>query len=42
MDHSASVFLMDARGRFAGTIDYKESAEVALEKLRMLLAARGT
>jgi protein SCO1/2 len=42
MDHSASVFLMDARGRFAGTIDYKESAEVALAKLRMLLAARGT
>lgn len=41
MEHSASVFLMDARGRFAGTIDYKESAEVALAKLRMLLEVRG-
>jgi len=39
MDHSASVFLMDAGGRFAGTIDYKESEAVALEKLRLLLAA---
>ncbi|UZO94568.1 SCO1/SenC family protein (plasmid) [Roseomonas mucosa] len=39
MDHSASVFLLDAAGRFAGTIDNKEGQEVALEKLRML--ARG-
>jgi protein SCO1/2 len=37
MDHSASVFLLDARGRFAGTIDHEESAEVALQKLRLLL-----
>jgi protein SCO1/2 len=36
MDHSASVFLLDAEGRFAGTIDSKESRDVALEKLRML------
>lgn len=40
MDHSASMFLLDAAGRFAGTLDYKESAQVALEKLR-LLAGRG-
>ena len=40
MDHTASVLLLDAAGRFAGTIDYKESETVALEKLR-LLAGRG-
>lgn len=40
MDHSASVFLLDAAGRFAGTLDYKESEDVAVEKLRMLAAAR--
>ena len=37
MDHSASTFLLDAEGRFAGTVDYKESERVALEKLRMLM-----
>jgi protein SCO1/2 len=37
MDHAASVFLLDAEGRFAGTLDYKESERVALEKLRLLL-----
>jgi protein SCO1/2 len=39
MDHSASIFLLDAAGRFAGTVDYKESEAVALEKLRMLAGA---
>lgn len=38
MDHSASVFLLDREGRFAGTVDHKESEDVALEKLRMLAA----
>jgi protein SCO1/2 len=37
MDHSASVFLLDAEGRFAGTLDYKESERVALEKLQLLV-----
>lgn len=37
MDHSASIFLLDAAGRFAGTVDYKESERVALEKLQMLI-----
>lgn len=37
MDHSASIFLLDAEGRFAGTVDYKESERVALEKLRLLV-----
>jgi protein SCO1/2 len=36
MDHSASVFLLDEEGRFAGTVDHKESERVALEKLRLL------
>jgi protein SCO1/2 len=40
MDHSASVYLLDAAGRFAGTIDYKESEAVGLSKLRLLLAGR--
>ncbi len=40
MDHSASVFLLDAAGRFAGTVDNKESEQVAVEKLRLLLAPR--
>lgn len=40
MDHSASVFLLDAAGRFAGTIDREESRETALQKLRLLLAPR--
>jgi len=37
MDHSASVFLLDAAGRFAGTLDYEERRDVSLEKLRLLL-----
>jgi protein SCO1 len=41
MDHSASVFLLDAEGRFAGTLDHKETPEVALAKLRLLLGRAG-
>jgi protein SCO1/2 len=41
MDHSASVFLLDAMGRFAGTLDYEERQEVALEKLRLLVSRAG-
>jgi len=37
MDHSAMVYMMDARGRFVGTIDYHEARELALPKLRRLL-----
>ncbi len=37
MDHTASTFLLDARGRFSGTLDYKEPDEVAVQKLRLLL-----
>ncbi|CAN7256234.1 SCO family protein [Rhizobium sp. LjRoot254] len=38
MNHSASVFLLDGEGRFIGTIDYKESPDVAVQKLKNLIA----
>jgi protein SCO1/2 len=38
MDHTASVYLMDAAGRFHGTIAYEEQAGVRLDKLRRLLS----
>ncbi|MBO6755361.1 MAG: SCO family protein [Roseibium sp.] len=37
MDHSASVFLMNAENRFVGTIAYGEAEETALQKLRRLI-----
>ncbi|MBL0374451.1 SCO family protein [Rhizobium sp. KVB221] len=37
MDHSASVFLLDKEGRFAGTIAYGENPEVAVKKLQNLI-----
>ena len=37
MDHTASVYLMDAEGRFRSLIDYHEEQESALAKVRLLL-----
>lgn len=37
MDHTASVYLMDRTGNFAGTIAYEEDAQTRLAKLRNLL-----
>lgn len=37
MDHTASVFLLDAKGRFAGTISYGENPEIAQQKLEKLM-----
>jgi protein SCO1/2 len=37
MDHTASVFLLDASGAFQGTIAYREDQATALSKLRNLL-----
>ena len=37
MDHTASVFLLNAEGQFEGTIAYRESNDTALAKLRRLL-----
>ena len=38
MDHTASVFLLDDKGEFSGTIAYREDRATALGKLRNLLA----
>ncbi|QIB33469.1 SCO family protein [Ancylobacter pratisalsi] len=38
MDHTAVVYLMGPDGRFAGTLDLHETAEVQLGKLRRLVA----
>ncbi len=38
MDHSALVYLFDAKGSFAGTIAYQESEQSQLAKLKRLLA----
>jgi len=37
MDHTASVYLLDAETRFVGTISYSEDSDVALTKLRNLI-----
>lgn len=37
MNHTASVFLTDAEGRFFGTIAYGENADTAVAKLRRLI-----
>ncbi|MGY5807736.1 SCO family protein [Rhizobium sp. LEGMi198b] len=37
MDHTASVFLLDSAGRFAGTISYNENADIAVKKLQNLI-----
>ena len=37
MDHTASVFLLDGSGRFAGTIAYQEDPDIAVKKLENLI-----
>lgn len=37
MDHTATMLLLDARGRFRGTLDIHEKPEVAAEKVRRVL-----
>jgi len=39
MDHTASVILLDRNGRLKSTIDYKESKDVALKKLQLLIGS---
>ncbi|MGN8023558.1 SCO family protein [Phyllobacterium sp. 22229] len=39
MDHTASVMLLDRDARLKSTIDYKETTDVALKKLRLLLGS---
>ncbi len=38
MDHTASVYLMDGKGQFFGTLDSKETPAVRQAKLKRLLA----
>jgi protein SCO1/2 len=38
MNHTASVFLVNSKGEFAGTIAYGEATDTALEKIRRLVA----
>lgn len=38
MDHTATIYLFDRTGKFAGTIAYGENEEVALQKLKRLIA----
>jgi len=37
MDHTATVYLLDSKGTFTGTIDYQEKSETALAKLKRLI-----
>lgn len=41
MNHTATTYLMDAKGGFFGTIAYGENADTAVEKLRRLLKNHG-
>jgi protein SCO1/2 len=38
MDHTASVFLLDSQGHFAGTIAYQEDPDTAVKKLQNLIS----
>ena len=38
MNHTASVFLVNSKGEFAGTIAYGENTDTALQKIRRLVA----
>ena len=38
VDHTASVYLVDRKGRFRGTIAYRENHVTALEKLKLILS----
>lgn len=37
VDHTASVYLVDRKGQFRGTIAYRENHQTALEKLRLII-----
>jgi protein SCO1/2 len=41
MDHTASVFLMNAKGGFVGTLSFEEDPQTSLRKLRRLVSANG-
>ena len=39
MDHTASVYLLDANGAFTSTVDYQEDGATVLKKLKRLIAS---
>lgn len=39
MDHTATTYLVDGKGRLVGTLAYEESGKVRLEKIKRLIAA---
>lgn len=39
MNHTASVFLVDSKGQFQGTIAYQEDTQTALAKIRRLVGS---
>ena len=40
INHTATVFLMDAAGRFTGTLSFQEPPETQLAKLRRLVGSQ--
>jgi len=41
INHTATVYLMNADGKLAGTLAYGEDMDVSLQKLKRLIASRG-
>jgi protein SCO1/2 len=39
MDHTASVYLLDSKGQFVGTVDYQENTDTVMAKLKRLVGA---
>ena len=39
MDHTASVYLLDDKAQFVGTVDYQEKSEAVMAKLKRLVGA---
>ena len=39
MDHTATVYLLNDKAQFVGTLDYQEKPETALAKLKRLVGA---
>jgi protein SCO1 len=39
MDHTASVYLLDAKAEFVGTVDYQEKEDSVMAKLKRLVGA---
>ena len=39
MNHAASVYLMDANGKFTGTFNFQEKQEIQRDKLRRLVGS---